>query len=275
MSLQLVSSVPNQNLNRAIVELERLDSDSRCADLHSSFRGPFGAFRLQTEVQTEDLTTCQNEIDLSTDDWFGQLEDLLGDLNTDQPHFTLDLADMTVSDSVNHELTNLHIPQNVGSNADEPRLMPDLSLHPSMGNIEGWCLISHYKDRIIPLISPWRRGQETPWMSLIIPCATTTLSELTLNETANHARLALLNAVWSTSAFHLANATTGCLEQWRAPAECYLKRARSHFQKCMEESCTSTVKMSKYKEILMAILSLSNVFVRDPRTIKLTRLTKI
>jgi arginine metabolism regulation protein II len=94
----------------------------------------------------------------------------------------------------------------------------------------------------------------------VIPCAVTTLGELTLNGQVNNARLALLNAVWSTSAFHLSN-NTSWPGNWKASGEMYLQRAEYYFQKCMEETCLSTSKINKYKEILMAILSLSNAFV--------------
>ncbi|KAJ5301632.1 hypothetical protein N7508_006495 [Penicillium antarcticum] len=249
MSEELSSSVPNRNIHKALSDLEsfNLHGDSH-APLYL-FRGPFGALRLSQSEMIESTTP-------ESPDWDKELENILRG------------EDFDLDDVVVPELTanNNRAPQKpVPSQLDdmelcsfEPQIQPQINLYG--GNVEGWTLLSHYKDRIVPLISPLRRGQETPWVSLVIPCAVTTLGELTLNGSINHARLALLNAVWGTSAFHLGN-NTSCLGNWKASGEMYLRRAQCHFQKCMEEQCLSTAKTSKYKEILMAVLSLSNAFM--------------
>lgn len=265
MTLEIVSSVPDQNPDQAIVDLESFDSDISCSNPPSLFRGPFGAFRYPQPLHIEPSPLDRDELPPSFVDWFEKLEELPIEEDSNQTVLSLDALDALNADYTGDlisEEPSLEPPQSTGADFHELSLLVELNPYLSVGNVEGWSLLSHYKDRIVPLISPLRRGKETPWMSLVIPCAMETVAELMLNGSSNHARLALLNAVWSTSAFHLGNNSVACLEHWKASGGIYLTRAQYHFQRCMEESCISATKMSKYKEILMAMLSLSNAFVR-------------
>ncbi|KAJ5978479.1 hypothetical protein N7501_001821 [Penicillium viridicatum] len=264
MTLEIVSSVPDHNPDQAIVDLERFDSYISCSRPSSLFRGPFGAFRCPQPLHLEPSPSDKNELPPSSSDWFEQLKELPAEEDFNQTALNLDALDALnadYSDDLTLEEPSLEPPQSIETIFHEPSLPAELNPYLSVGNVEGWSLLSHYKDRIVPLISPLRRGNETPWMSLVIPCAMGTLAELMLNGSSNHARLALLNAVWSTSAFHLGNNSVACLEHWKASGGVYLTQAQYHFQRCMEESCISATKMSKYKEILMAMLSLSNAFM--------------
>jgi arginine metabolism regulation protein II len=264
MTLELVSSVPDQNPDQAIVDLEGLDSDTSYAEPFSLFRGPFGAFRCPEPPPLDLSPTGRNELPPSPNDWFEQLEELPVEEDFSQNPFSLDAFDALNANYSGDLLLDWPSPeplQSIGTNFHAPSPQAGLSPYLPVGNIEGWSLLSHYKERIVPLISPLRRGKETPWMSLVLPCAMATLADLMLNGSSNHARLALLNAVWSTSAFHLGNNSVDSLQQWTDSGGNYLAQAQYHFQRCMEESCISATKTSKYKEILMAMLSLSNVFV--------------
>ncbi|KAJ5384169.1 Protein of unknown function DUF3468 [Penicillium concentricum] len=261
MTLQIVSSVPHRNPDQAIVDLERLESDISCSKPFSLFRGPFGAFRWPQSLLSSPLPPDRDEILPFSSDWFEQLEEVPREEDVSFSLDVLDALNQDNGDDLTLETPSLQPAQSIKTIFHEPSLQVELSPYLSVGNVEGWSLLSHYKDRIIPLISPLRRGEETPWMSLVVPCAMATLADLMLKGSSNHARLALLNAVWSTSAFHLGNNSVPCLEQWTFSGGVYLTRAQYHFQRCMEESCISVTKISKYKEILMAILSLSNAFM--------------
>ncbi|KAI2692615.1 transcriptional regulator family: Fungal Specific TF [Penicillium roqueforti] len=260
MTLELISSVPDQNPDQAIVDLEIFDSDISCSKPLSLFRGPFGAFRCPESLPIDPLP-FGTDTQPSSGDWFEQLEELPREEDLNQTPFSPDALDADYSDDVMLAGPNQEPLQSVGMDFHEPSLQAELNPYLSVGNIEGWNLLSHYKERIVPLISPLCLGKETPWMSLVIPCAMATLADLMLNGSPNHARLALLNAVWSTSAFHLGNNSMAYVQQWKLSAARYLAQAQYHFQRCMEESCISATKMSKYKEILMAMLSLSNAFM--------------
>ncbi|CAG8891847.1 unnamed protein product [Penicillium egyptiacum] len=264
MTLELVCSVPDQNPDQAIVDLEKFDSDTSCSEPFSLFRGPFGAIRCPQPIPLDLSPYDRDELSPSSNNWFEELEELPREEDFNQTPFSLDALDILNTDygeDLMLERSSLEPLQSIGRNFHEPSLQAELNPYLSVGNIEGWSLLSHYKERIVPLISPLRRGKETPWIGLVLPCAKATLADLMLNGSSNHARLALLNAVWSTSAFHLGNNSVACLQQWTVSGGIYLAQAQYHFQRCMEESCTSATKTSKYKEILMAMLSLSNVFM--------------
>jgi arginine metabolism regulation protein II len=256
MSEEVARSVPNEDVNKAISDLERLEPHGASPALLSCFRGPFGALRLSQTEKLEPIHMDTEVAPLLSRDWDDELEEILR-----EDEFTFDnpaVQEIGQNESWMPQEPNLSQLENTSFGSIESQLQPQINIYGT--NIESWTLLSHYKGQIVPLISPLRRGQETPWISLVIPCAVTTLGELTLNGQVNNARLALLNAVWSTSAFHLSN-NTSWSGNWKASGEMYLQRAEYYFQKCMEETCLSTSKINKYKEILMAILSLSNAFV--------------
>ncbi|KAJ5771070.1 uncharacterized protein N7511_003121 [Penicillium nucicola] len=256
MSEVITRSVPSRNINKALSDLEVLNDDIDSHVGWSQFRGPFGAFRMSPQKWLSPGCVESERIKLPLQQWEQELEETL---RGDEFEFdNLVVQGMTANDNWIPEEADLLPTHSTQICSLEPQLQPHIKIFG--GNIEGWTLLSHYKDQIVPLISPLRRGQESPWISLVIPCAVTTLGELTINGSVNHARLALLNAVWGNSSFHLGNSVS-CPADWKASGEMYLKRAQHHFQKCMEETCLSTSKKSKYKEILMAILSLSNAFM--------------
>ena len=144
---------------------------------------------------------------------------------------------------------------------------------------KSWLLLSHYRDRIIRLISPLPQqyhhntdaaggNDNDPWSSLVMPCAMTTMAELTIGGTASHACLALLNALLATSAFHLHASSRGATaEEWMVSGDRYTVTARRHLEGCLAEAevdvrgSGSVRKRSKYKEVLMAMLCLANAFV--------------
>ena len=103
-----------------------------------------------------------------------------------------------------------------------------------------------------------------------MPCAMTTMAELTIGGAASHARLALLNALLATSAFHLHASSKGVTaEEWMVFGDGYTVNARRHLEGCLEEievdvhgsGSSSVRKRSKYKEVLMAMLCLTNASV--------------
>ncbi|CAG7965979.1 unnamed protein product [Penicillium olsonii] len=258
MSLKVVSSLQDQSPSRAIDCLDSHDGDSHGSAQFELFRGPFGALRW-SQPSLDEPSESTDQFTSSPDENCDELEYITRD--EDAGCFFWPLDDLEeISEDL---LLGLDIPplESPGTYHNDQTQHSDPKPFLDGGNIEGWTLLSHYKERIVPLISPLRRGQETPWMSLVMPCAVTTLGELTLGGKVNHARLALLNAVWSASAFHLSNNSIGCFDQWTISGEQYLSRGQYHFQRCMEEACMSNSKTSKYKEILMAILSLSNAFM--------------
>lgn len=274
MSDEIVDSVPEKNPSQALLELERFNLDTDTVTPISLFQGPFGAFRLSQASRPEQASPELDKLPLSPGTWLDELDEM-GRVEEDCFPNILDAPDAVL----NEESQLMELATSAFETIDtfpcRPQLPPELVRSPLCGNGEAWTLLSHYKHKLTPLISPLRHGQETPWMSLVMPCAVSTLGELTMNGTANHARLALLNAILSASAFHLGNIATTCIEYWAMSGDSYLKRAQYHLQQSMEENSIPTPKRSKYKEILMAILSLSNVFVCQTTPTQLFLLSKI
>lgn len=272
MSDEVARSVPDQDPGQALLDLERFDSiDDDITAPFSLFRGPFGVSKL-SQPSTDLIDREIDERLISTEDWVTGLDDVLEQVDSDLDNLAglLDVPDnipnpdSEIWDFIS-DPTPLYTPR------------PQTQISPSYftDNAEAWSILSHYRDRIVPLISPLGQGQEQSWMNLVMPCAVHTLGELTMNGSATHARLALLNTLLSTSAFHLGNHSALCMEHWISVGNEYLQRARDHFIRCLEEATLSTMKKSKYKEILMAILSLSTTYVGTYFCEYLTQLTRV
>lgn len=259
MSDEVVRSVPDHEPAQVLADLERFESnDNHITAPFSLFRGPFGV----SKFPQSSTTATGHEIDerpMPTEDWLMGLEEIQG-----QDYNEIDLLDslLDVPDVIpNPEPEIWDLISDPREASYTPRPQTQISPSYFTDNAEAWSILSHYKDRIVPLISPLGQGQEQSWMNLVMPCAVHTLGELTMNGSATHARLALLNALLSTSAFHLGNHATLCIEHWVSVGNQYLQRARNHFIRCLEEASFPTTMKSKYKEILMAVLSLSTAYV--------------
>ncbi|KAJ5266648.1 Protein of unknown function DUF3468 [Penicillium angulare] len=268
MSNQVIDSVPGRDSSQALLDVERFECISHCSTEFSYFRGPFGVSRI-CEPAADETVFNPEEIDLPLDEWT-----IEPDVSNAFSHTELDLELIATifkaSDQENPQnnedfdaqLCGLEPagPEHVQSDSSSPLRHIDHSISLFGDNMEAWSILSHYKERIVPLISPLGFGQEASWLNLVMPCAINTLGNLTTNGSASHPRLAILNALLSTSAFYLdysskshgARTSTG---------DFYLKRAIHHFVKCMEETCISPIKVSKYKEIVMVLLSLSITYM--------------
>lgn len=258
MSDDVVGSVPDQGPSQVLLDLERFEATGDIAAPFSLFRGPFGVSKF-SHSSTQSTTDEVGESLMSTEDWAMDLDEVV-----EQDYNELDLLAglLDIPDDIpipEPEIWDLVSDQQPALYA--PRPHAQISPTYFTDNAEAWSILSHYKDRIVPLISPLGQGQEQSWMNLVMPRAVQTLGELTMNGDATHARLALLNTLLSTSAFHLGNHSTLCIEHWVSVGNEYLQRARNHFIFCLEEASVSTMKRNKYKEILMAILSLSTAYV--------------
>lgn len=262
MSNKVVKSVPGHDPTQALLDLERFDNCSDVTTPFSFFHGPFGVSRIPRVCDTDVPDLEIGGSPPSPRDWLAELDEIVGqgeegnvltnllDASNDLP-----VDDSWLLDSISSTMEPIpEVP-------DSPQLQ--IPAVPSLftDNQEAWAVLSHYKDRIVHLISPMGHGKEGAWLSLVMPYAVNTLGELTMSGSANHARLALLNALLSTSAFHLGQHSGMRIDHWVSVGNSYLRNAQSHFVQCMEENRGSHTKKDKYKEILMAILSLSIAYV--------------
>lgn len=263
MSNEVRNSVPGHNSSDALLDIERYDSMASSIANFSYYQGPFGVLRLSNDS----LPISDMGMEDPSLSWDGFLAEAEGDLNPEEIDFDL-LAEIFDFPHQEHDqIASTPICHSVPLNTDD--IPTAIFPQPSIGhcptefpdNLESWSILSHYKERIVPLVSPLGFGQEASWLNLVMPCAVSTLGEVASSSSVGHSKLALLNAVLSTSAFHMGNHSSLPVEYWTSKGENYLRRAQHHFQKCMEEACLIPNKASKYKEILMIILSLSTAYV--------------
>jgi arginine metabolism regulation protein II len=262
MSNEVIKSVPYRDPTQALLDLERFASTPNATTPFSLFRGPFGVSKLSQAPEPDPEPEVPNHefdmVSLSCEEWLTGLDNLIQREDNEIGHISSILNVPSDQENDGLELWD-PIPEFTNS----VLYTPDPGSSPKFfsNNTEAWNFLSHYKDRIIPLISHLGHGQNAPWLNLVMPCAVSTLGDVTMNGATTHARLALLNAVLSTSAFHLGNHSAWCIEYWVSIGNTYLKRAQGHFLRCIEEAYTLPTKRSKYKDILMAILSLSTAYV--------------
>lgn len=265
MSREIFDSIPNHDPSQALLDVERFENSSVSHEF-SLFRGPFGVSKLPDPKQ---LTPNSDEaIAFLPDDWELDLNGIIetGEFAglSDELGFFPDVQEIPEdipNNAVWAQESDTPTSDDSSDTQDAFELPPESPLTLFNHNIEAWSILSHYKDRIVPLVSPLGPGQEAPWLKLIMPCAVNVLGELTINGKAANIRLALLNTLLSTSSYYLGNSAPLSAQHWKDRGDRWLKRAQYHILKSMEETCMSSTKMSKYKEILMTILSLSTVYV--------------
>ncbi|KAL1626227.1 hypothetical protein SLS54_003062 [Diplodia seriata] len=139
-------------------------------------------------------------------------------------------------------------------------LTPYLNPYPeSMAHQDASLLLNHYKTHVIRLLSPLKYQRKTPWNILQLPCAMTTLAEITMGYRTNHARASVFYGVMSISAFNLsASSTSTAKAHWNGIASSYRLQAHESLKASLEHEM-SAQKKAKYKEMLMAILCMVTI----------------
>lgn len=121
-------------------------------------------------------------------------------------------------------------------------------------------LLRHYKERVLDPAADLRRWRKSPWQLLFWPCALETYGEIKLWNTASHPRSAVLYAILANSAYHL-HATERCDDEWREFGLKYQNKAKRLLFQALQDEILGVAR-AKYKELLMAILSVAMVSVR-------------
>lgn len=144
----------------------------------------------------------------------------------------------------------------VGSSTREPELsstdVPPRALE----------LLRHFTDNVLSFSFPLRGSPECPWQTIHLPAAMSTYAELLVSQKASHHRLSLFHSLVSASCLSSANRsrdTTDC-EMLRVSCQ---RLAKQYLELALEEEITNR-KPVKYKELLMAILSMVYLEVCQP-----------
>lgn len=262
MSEEIHNSLSDRDPDQALLDLERFEFSTNNIAPFSLFRGPFGVSKLAQTPETDSQSPKDDEAILPVEDWLVEPNYRSPtEGNVDYSDFLHDFNDVLDDEPVLWDLISSSV-EGTEESFETPQLpLEILPINPNE-NTDAWAILSHYRDRIVPLISPFEHGQEVPWKNLVIPCAVTTLGETMMNGTASHACLALLNALLSASSFHFSQHSAMSIGHWITTGESYLKLAQHHLMQYIEEANAPPSKNSKYKQVLMALLSLSTTYVR-------------
>ncbi|RMJ07776.1 hypothetical protein CDV36_012626 [Fusarium kuroshium] len=123
-------------------------------------------------------------------------------------------------------------------------------------------LLEHYKSQMGKLFSPLR-VRKSPWSILHFPRALSALSELSIFKRTKHAHTSLFYAVLAVSAFNWDNIhreQKDSTTYWRNVGEGFRRGARKELERTCETELAGE-KSSKYKDILMAILTMVTISV--------------
>ncbi|RSL41410.1 hypothetical protein CEP54_015829 [Fusarium duplospermum] len=123
-------------------------------------------------------------------------------------------------------------------------------------------LLEHYKSQMGKLFSPLRL-RKSPWSILHFPRALSALPELSIFKMTKHAHTSFFYAVLAVSAFNWDNIhrqQKDSTTYWRNVGEGFRRGARKELQRTCETELAGE-KSSKYKDILMAILTVVTISV--------------
>lgn len=252
MSACLAKSMRRSNPTRALVELEEESLEMTDASIS---KGPFSVFQLPVETPgtvPNSQSRDSNELPLTPImEGIDSFEQADGELCLDRDVFASHLAIDPVlgSQDVDYSLDSARL--------EDPWLFPSLSL-PMSTSPDSWELLSHYRDRVVPLLSPLNVHGKSPWHHLILPAAMNVLAEMAMGSTVSAARSALLNAVLATSALHRRSSAG---EYWEMTAAYYQKQAQQDLLHSFQKEVGCTPKRVKYKDVLMTVLTLATYSV--------------
>lgn len=217
-------------------------------------KGPFGVFQLSSE--SPETVSFNGSSDKSPNvEAISALGQIDAEPCWDENLLTLDLSLGPVLDAQTEN-------ESWGDGQFEfPVLFPSVSGPMDLPS-DAWELLSYYRDRVVPLLSPLNSAHhKSPWNHLILPTAMNVLAEKSMGGTVTAMRSALLNAILATSAFH--RRVSGG-EYWQVTAEDYEKKAQHDLLHGFQKEVGSATKRVKYKEVLMALVNLATLSVRFP-----------
>ena len=256
MSACLAKSMCRSNPTRALVELEEESLEMTDASIS---KGPFGVFQLP--VNTDTGTVSNNQSSDGNESPLAPVMEALDSLEQTDGELCLDRDVFASQLSIDPVMSNQDVDYSLDySRLDDPWLFPTLSL-PMDTSPDSWELLSHYRDRVVPLLSPLNVHGKSPWHHLILPAAMNVLAEMAMGSTVSAARSALLNAVLATSALHR-HRRSSAGEHWEMKAAYYQKQAQQDLLYCFQKEVGCTPKRVKYKDVLMTVLTLATYSVR-------------
>ena len=257
-----VDSLGQQSANAALAHLDSCDLE------RDSFQGPFGVLKV--------VASEENSRDESQPDWtelsqmdFGILWDSLDATGSGLYGLTGGSEDALQADPLlDVDIQNL-LPGSL-SLTPNPSLPLSESKHiPPLAPD----LLRYFKENVVSLSFPLKNRRKCPWQTIHLPSVMSTFAELSIDQTASHTRLSLFYSLLAASCLHMYSRNQSAVEV-NTSGKKFKEIAKQHLEFALNEEVLGS-KQAKYKEILMAVLSMVMLSVwfpgRDSHSMPLMR----
>lgn len=247
-----VDSLGQQSANTALAHLDSCDME------HDSFQGPFGVLKVVPSEETSRDESQPDWTELSQMD-FGILWDSLDTTGSELYGLTGGSEDAPQVDPLlDVDIQNL-LPGSL-SLTPSHRLQLSESKHiPPMSPD----LLRYFKENVVSLSFPLKNCQKCPWQAIHLPSAMSTFAELSIYQTASHTRLSLFYSLLAASCLHMYARDQFAVEMGISGKK-FKEMAKQHLELALNEEVLGS-KRAKYKEILMAVLSMVMLSVCFPQ----------
>lgn len=275
--LELVSRVPVE------VMLEAIDREQVAVGQHVTLQnGPFRVFR----GQTVDFGMESRQSPFQMDSWTSPLHNLDNAL-VDPILRTSTYKTHSMASSLQEERPQLQeafddiLSQDEGSSAiaaDFPSFISSLipiELSPEcaadvkdidMSTVK--LLLDHYQNTLVPRLTPAEVPYKSPWKTLYIPNILSTVGDIVLSGNGSNAKVSLMFSALAISAFNLhglekpnSGASVSQARDWSELGRLYRERATKRLKSSLLVLSSTQTKKEKYKDILMALLSMITICV--------------
>lgn len=294
MSECLTSSIPPKSALRAIFQIDDECEDAPLSPELQVCRGPFGAFRL---ARPYDIPSNPHQDEYSSFEFVTESIHDASTVDVAMSPATEQALQSILDDTQSYQVASSPTPQacwdatpdsgRVREILDDTSLrdiqegsliptsawhcyqfqqftphsifpVPSIPMIPSSNHSvpqDAVLLLQHYSTTVLGLLTPFRHTK-TPWHILFIPQAKNCLAALTLGENLDHASLSMFFGTLAISAFSLGGISQS--QTWLEQAQSYKQLARE-YAKLMLKTAYNVPKVSKYKSILIALVTMVQV----------------
>lgn len=278
--MQLVSRAPIE------VILESIDHNQVSVSQHEVFRnGPFHVFRCPSLQSIESVSENQSN-DFHMESW-------------DSPSFTLnyEIDDHIVQTSSNSTNPSISILEEEGltyTGVLDDVMLNDENLSTLSSNVPSFIpsvippeivpecatdlrdidmttikmLLNYYQNTLVPRFTPAEVPYKSPWKTLYIPNILSTVGDIVLSGNGGNAKVSLMFSALAISAFNLEGLGTSKIgdgskkiREWGKLGRMYRERATKRLKSSLLMLSSTQTKKEKYKDILMALLSMITICV--------------
>lgn len=277
----LIASVFEENTTKVLQDIDFLveQTATNCQNQLRITRGPFGAFRLATPVETLDIDAFTEFLEFNEDTTFSDLETIFGG-GISAYENDLDIAELSIVPIAPTAVSALPTLDDIGHHGfddwtenEKARYQCDYlpryafnHIAPPMPNPidqqdtvlhEAPFLLKYYLESVIisqtPIIS-----DKSPWHTLFFAHAKDAYATMTLAKAPDHASLGVFYAILAISAF--SHRISSQSQRWHHLANQYRTKAKRHIERVWLDAFCFPKKL-KYKAILMGLLAMVQVSV--------------